>query len=192
MVSSHSFLFYFTFSEHTCNIYLYITRREPHLVVFIAPAQLRASSGVPSRDSHSGLPYSKPTRYYLCHAACRAIINHSWVLYFRTPLLIGGATTSKQHTAVKIAPRYAQPVIHVLDASRSVVVCSSLLDEKARSDYLDDINEAGFPPVLRIRIRMFLGLLDPDPLVRGMDPDPDPDPYHQAEILRKTFIATVL
>jgi hypothetical protein len=81
-------------------------------------------------------------------------INPNWVLYFRTPLLIGGATTSKQHTAVKIAPRYAQPVIHVLDASRSVVVCSSLLDEKARSDYLDDINEAGFPPVLRIRIRI--------------------------------------
>jgi cobalamin-dependent methionine synthase I len=72
-------------------------------------------------------------------------LNPNWVLYFRTPLLIGGATTSKQHTAVKIAPRYAQPVIHVLDASRSVVVCSSLLDEKARSDYLDDINEAGCP-----------------------------------------------
>lgn len=38
------------------------------------------------------------------------------------PLLIGGATTSKQHTAVKIAPRYSKPVVHVLDASRSVVV----------------------------------------------------------------------
>ena len=40
------------------------------------------------------------------------------------PLLIGGATTSKQHTAVKIAPRYNKPVVHVLDASRSVVVVS--------------------------------------------------------------------
>jgi len=45
-------------------------------------------------------------------------------LNFQVPLLIGGATTSKQHTAVKIAPRYKQPVIHVLDASKSVMVVS--------------------------------------------------------------------
>jgi len=62
-------------------------------------------------------------------------------LQLKIPLLIGGATTSKQHTAVKIAPRYTQPSIHVLDASRSVVVCSSLLDEKARDNYLEDILE---------------------------------------------------
>lgn len=43
-------------------------------------------------------------------------------LNIKIPLLIGGATTSKAHTAVKIAPAYDQPVIHVLDASRSVVV----------------------------------------------------------------------
>ena len=43
-------------------------------------------------------------------------------LELKIPLLIGGATTSKQHTAVKIAPRYSEPAIHVLDASRSVVV----------------------------------------------------------------------
>ena len=42
------------------------------------------------------------------------------------PLLIGGATTSKQHTAVKIDPRYSQPVVHVLDASKSVVVVSDI------------------------------------------------------------------
>lgn len=41
------------------------------------------------------------------------------------PLLIGGATTSKQHTAVKIDPRYSQAVVHVLDASKSVVVVSN-------------------------------------------------------------------
>ena len=40
------------------------------------------------------------------------------------PLLIGGATTSKQHTAVKISPNYSNPVVHVLDASKSVVVCT--------------------------------------------------------------------
>ena len=43
-------------------------------------------------------------------------------LKMKVPLLIGGATTSKAHTAVKIAPAYEHPVIHVLDASRSVVV----------------------------------------------------------------------
>lgn len=43
---------------------------------------------------------------------------------FKIPLLIGGATTSKIHTAVKIAPNYSSPTIHVLDASRSVVVVS--------------------------------------------------------------------
>ena len=42
------------------------------------------------------------------------------------PLLIGGATTSKQHTAVKIDPRYSKPVVHVLDASKSVVVVSGI------------------------------------------------------------------
>jgi 5-methyltetrahydrofolate--homocysteine methyltransferase len=46
---------------------------------------------------------------------------------FTIPLLIGGATTSRQHTAVKIAPEFSQPVVHVLDASRAVDVVSSLL-----------------------------------------------------------------
>ncbi|MBA3885911.1 MAG: methionine synthase [Acidobacteria bacterium] len=49
---------------------------------------------------------------------------------FSVPLLIGGATTSKQHTAVKIAHEYSGPVVHVLDASRAVDVVSSLLGEK--------------------------------------------------------------
>ncbi len=46
---------------------------------------------------------------------------------FTVPLLIGGATTSRQHTAVKIAPEYSGPVVHVLDASRAVDVVSNLL-----------------------------------------------------------------
>jgi len=62
-------------------------------------------------------------------------------LELKIPLLIGGATTSKQHTAVKIAPRYSEPAIHVLDASRSVVVCSSLMDPTAKEDYTEDIRE---------------------------------------------------
>ena len=48
------------------------------------------------------------------------------------PLLIGGATTSRQHTAVRIAPAYSQPVVHVLDASRVVGVVSNLLDSERR------------------------------------------------------------
>ena len=52
---------------------------------------------------------------------------------FRVPLLIGGATTSRQHTAVKIAPGYSQATVHVLDASRVVDVASSLLSDTQRS-----------------------------------------------------------
>ena len=55
------------------------------------------------------------------------------------PLLIGGATTSKQHTAVKIAPRYGKPTVHVLDASRVVGVVSDLLDAGRRAE-LDRAN----------------------------------------------------
>ena len=50
---------------------------------------------------------------------------------FRLPLLIGGATTSRAHTAVKIAPRYSAPVVHVADASRAVGVVSELLGDGA-------------------------------------------------------------
>jgi 5-methyltetrahydrofolate--homocysteine methyltransferase len=52
-----------------------------------------------------------------------------------TPLLIGGATTSKLHTAVKIAPRYSSPTVHVLDASRAVGVVNALLTDK-RDDFV--------------------------------------------------------
>ncbi len=55
----------------------------------------------------------------------------------KLPLLIGGATTSRQHTAVKIAPHYSQPVVHVLDASRSVNVVSDLLSEDRRGKMID-------------------------------------------------------
>ncbi|HTZ22391.1 MAG TPA: methionine synthase, partial [Streptosporangiaceae bacterium] len=55
------------------------------------------------------------------------------------PLLIGGATTSRQHTAVRIAPAYEQPTVHVLDASRVVGVVSELLDPN-RADDLDRRN----------------------------------------------------
>jgi 5-methyltetrahydrofolate--homocysteine methyltransferase len=53
---------------------------------------------------------------------------------FDLPLLIGGATTSRAHTAVKIAPAYHEPVVHVLDASRAVGVVASLLNPETRSN----------------------------------------------------------
>jgi 5-methyltetrahydrofolate--homocysteine methyltransferase len=52
---------------------------------------------------------------------------------FKLPLLIGGATTSRAHTAVKIAPHYGEPVVHVLDASRAVPVTTSLLSEDGKA-----------------------------------------------------------
>src|SRR5690606_29471627 len=57
------------------------------------------------------------------------------------PLLIGGATTSRQHTAVKIAPDYSGPVVHVLDASRAVGVVASLLDERQREPFMEKTRE---------------------------------------------------
>jgi len=54
----------------------------------------------------------------------------------KLPLLIGGATTSRAHTAVKIAPHYSEPVVHVLDASRAVPVTTSLLSEEGRADFV--------------------------------------------------------
>jgi 5-methyltetrahydrofolate--homocysteine methyltransferase len=57
----------------------------------------------------------------------------------QVPLLIGGATTSKAHTAVKIAPGYSQPVVHVLDASRAVGVVSRLLSPQLKPAFADSV-----------------------------------------------------
>jgi 5-methyltetrahydrofolate--homocysteine methyltransferase len=55
---------------------------------------------------------------------------------FKLPLLVGGATTSRRHTAVKIAPHYSEPVVHVLDASRAVPVTTSLLSEEGKPAFV--------------------------------------------------------
>ncbi|MFN3303598.1 MAG: methionine synthase [Roseateles sp.] len=62
--------------------------------------------------------------------------------YFATrkmPLLIGGATTSRVHTAVKIAPHYDGPVVYVPDASRAVGVCSELLSDERAAAYIAEL-----------------------------------------------------
>ncbi len=68
---------------------------------------------------------------------------------FDVPLVIGGATTSRQHTAVKIAPAYHQSTVHVLDASRAVNVVASLLDPKQRSAF-DERNRAEQAKLVRL------------------------------------------
>jgi len=74
------------------------------------------------------------------------------------PLLIGGATTSRQHTAVKVAPGFSGSTVHVLDASRVVEVVSALLDPK-RKDGFDDKNRAE-----QARLREIYGGARPRPL----------------------------
>src|SRR3712207_2469934 len=80
---------------------------------------------------------------------------------FDIPLLIGGATTSRAHTAVKVAPRYHGPVIWVKDASRSVPVVAALLSNEQR----DVVHDDG-PGARRGRQRLALGR---QPAHRGMD-----------------------
>jgi len=60
-------------------------------------------------------------------------------LGYTQPLMVGGATTSSVHTAVKIEPNYEHPAIHVLDASRAVGVAQKLLSESLRDDYLSEV-----------------------------------------------------
>ena len=60
---------------------------------------------------------------------------------FKVPLLIGGATTSRAHTAVKVAQHYSEPVVHVLDASRAVPVTSSLLSKDGKAAFVKHLRE---------------------------------------------------
>jgi 5-methyltetrahydrofolate--homocysteine methyltransferase len=77
----------------------------------------------------------------------------------KIPLLIGGATTSRVHTAVKIAPHYEGPVVYVPDASRSVGVCSELLSDERAAAYIADL-EADY-----VRVRELHASKKPTPLV---------------------------
>ncbi|HEV2693346.1 MAG TPA: methionine synthase [Verrucomicrobiae bacterium] len=62
-------------------------------------------------------------------------------LQFKVPLLIGGATTSRAHTAVKVAQHYSEPVVHVLDASRAVPVMTSLLSKDGKTGFVKNLRE---------------------------------------------------
>jgi len=75
---------------------------------------------------------------------------------FKCPLLIGGATTSKMHTAVKLAPVYSNLIVHVLDASRSVPVALSLMDKSKRQDMEEEVKET----YAEMREEFYAGLED--------------------------------
>jgi len=79
-----------------------------------------------------------PSLEEMAHVA-REMQRDPWFRDRRIPLLIGGATTSRAHTAVKIAPHYEGPVVYVPDASRSVSVGQSLVTADVRDDYVAEI-----------------------------------------------------
>jgi 5-methyltetrahydrofolate--homocysteine methyltransferase len=100
------------------------------------------------------------------------------------PLLIGGATTSKQHTAVKIAPEYSQPVVHVLDASRVTAVVSALLDP-ARKPVLDAENRE-----LQDRLRDQHAERERKPLLSLDDARANREPVPFGELEEPAFLGT--
>ncbi|HEY7985510.1 MAG TPA: methionine synthase [Methylophilaceae bacterium] len=79
-----------------------------------------------------------PSLEEMAHVA-REMQRDPYFLGLKTPLLIGGATTSRAHTAVKIAPHYDGPVVYVPDASRSVAVMQSLLTPEQRDAYIAEV-----------------------------------------------------
>jgi 5-methyltetrahydrofolate--homocysteine methyltransferase len=104
---------------------------------------------------------------------------------FTVPLLIGGATTSKAHTALKIAPAYSQPVVHVLDASRAVGVVGSLISadlhddfaaknadeqDKLREQFANKADRKPLLPIEEARARRFRPHPSPLPLGEGAEP----------------------
>ena len=97
-------------------------------------ARARRSSSAPSEEKADLIGLSgliTPSLDEMAHVA-REMERQG----FKLPLLIGGATTSRAHTAVKIAPHYSEPVVHVLDASRAVPVTTSLLSDEGKPAFV--------------------------------------------------------
>ena len=80
-----------------------------------------------------------PSLEEMAHVAAE-MERDPWFRDRKMPLLIGGATTSRVHTAVKICPHYSGPVIHVTDASRSVPVAQNLVSDESRESYLAELS----------------------------------------------------
>src|SRR4029450_5979579 len=75
-------------------------------------------------------------------SGCQTCALRSWRRGMAQPLLIGGATTSRVHTAVKIAPNYNGITVYVPDASRAVGVASNLVSDDLRAAYVEEIPAA--------------------------------------------------
>ena len=112
---------------------------------------------------------------------------------FTVPLLIGGATTSKLHTAVKIAPKYNSPTVHVLDASRAVGVVSSLLSEKR-----DELINATSAEYERLRAGMEQRAITILPLSAArnralkLEFNPEPPPFTGVRVLEDVPLDTIV
>ena len=112
---------------------------------------------------------------------------------FKLPLLIGGATTSRRHTAVKIAPHYSEPVVHVLDASRAVPVTTSLLSDdgkpafvaKHRADY-EALRKAHSAPRLQV-VSLENARARRTPIEWRAEDVPVPDVYRRARAEELSF-----
>jgi 5-methyltetrahydrofolate--homocysteine methyltransferase len=114
---------------------------------------------------------------------------------FSKPLLIGGATTSKLHTAVKIAPRYSSPTVHVLDASRAVGVVSTLLSDRrdafvqqTRSEYgrLREAQDA------RSTDRKILPVEEARKRAAMLSFNPDPSPFTGVRVMENIALAEIV
>src|SRR5438046_9218159 len=88
---------------------------------------------------------------------------------FHMPLLIGGATTSAIHTAVKIAPAYDHAVVHVTDASRAVGVVGNLLNTKTRAAFTARVQHAQAESREKYLRRHVESTMSPVAEVRGME-----------------------
>ena len=98
----------------------------------MAPAEKILERAVAEKADVIGLSgLITPSLDEMVHVACEMERQG-----FKVPLLIGGATTSRAHTAIKIAPHYSEPVVHVLDASRAVPVATSLLSDENRPGFI--------------------------------------------------------
>ena len=106
--------------------------------VMVPAAEILAMAKAENADIIGLSGLITPSLEEMAHVA-REMQRDPHFLGLKTPLLIGGATTSRAHTAVKIAPHYEGPVIYVADASRSVAIMQSLLTPDQRDAYIEGV-----------------------------------------------------
>jgi 5-methyltetrahydrofolate--homocysteine methyltransferase len=106
--------------------------------VMVPATEILAKARAENADAVGLSGLITPSLEEMAHVA-REMERDPWFRDRKVPLLIGGATTSRVHTAVKIAPHYSGPVVYVADASRSVPVAQSLLSPEQRAEFIDKL-----------------------------------------------------